>query len=241
MLATVVERIAVLAPMVSELRAVVRAFALQLDASSGDANRHTGRAGDIDVVATLTGIGTRAAADTTARVISEEGVDHVMVVGIAGGVGAAVQVGDVVVPECVVDGPTGREFRGAAALTGIEARGRLVTSDDFHVEPDHLARLEADGVIALDMETAAVAEVCEREGCGWSVVRAISDRANDHPIGAAAVDLARADGRPNLPGVLRYVAKNPRKVPDLVRLGRDSQVAANAAAKAAAREAARLG
>jgi adenosylhomocysteine nucleosidase len=218
---------------------VVRAFALVPNAAGGDAHRHTGRAGETEVVATLAGLGTRPAAAVVARVLESERVDHVMVVGIAGGVGSAVQVGDVVVPEVVVDKPTGREFR-PAPLAGVAGRGRIVTSDDFHVEPDELAAMEADGVIALDMETAAVAAVCEDAGCPWSVVRAISDMADDHPIGTAALDMAKADGSPNLPAVLRFVVRNPHKVRHLAKLGRDSQYAANVAARTAAREAAQL-
>jgi adenosylhomocysteine nucleosidase len=228
------QRVAVLAPMVSELKPVVRAFGLVPAANERDAKRHAGRVGGVDVVATMTGIGTRPAAETTERVLGAESVDHVMVVGIAGGVGAAVKVGDVVIPSVVVDGPSGAEFR-PAELAGIEGRGRLVTSDDFNVEDDELAELEAAGVVAVDMETAAVAAVCEKRGCPWSVVRAISDMANDHPIGEAVMNLARPDGSADVPGVLRYLSAHPAKLPQLVKLGRDSQLAAKVAAQTAAR------
>jgi hypothetical protein len=67
-----------------------------------------------------------------------------MVVGIAGGVGPAVKVGDVLVPNVVIDGPSGTEFR-PAELTGIASRGRLVTSDDFHVDPDELVGARSRG------------------------------------------------------------------------------------------------
>ena len=235
-----VERVAVLAPMISELKPVVRAFGLTAAATDGEPKRHTGRAGNVDVVATMTGIGTRTAAETTERVLASERVDFVMVVGIAGGVGPAVKVGDVLVPNVVIDGPSGAEFR-PAELTGIASRGRLVTSDDFHVDPDELVELEAAGVIALDMETAAVAAVCEKHGCAWSVVRSISDMANDHPIGDDVMNLARPDGTANVPGLLKYVSTHPGKLPQLMQLGRDSALAAKNAAEAAVRACAALG
>jgi adenosylhomocysteine nucleosidase len=234
-----VDRVAVLAPMVSELRPVVRAFGLTPAGSAEDPKRHEGHAGDLEIIATMTGIGMGPAAETVARVLETEKVDHVMVVGIAGGVGATIQVGDVLVPEVVVDGPSGAEYR-PAALPGILRRGRLVSSDDFQVEPEELASLEAAGVIALDTETAAVAAVCERRGCEWSVVRAISDMANDHPIGDDVMSLAKPDGSANIPGFLKYAAAHPGKVPQLMKLGRDSQRAANLAAKHAAAAAAQL-
>ena len=61
----------------------------------------------------MTGIGMRPATETTERVLAAENVDFVMVVGIAGGVGAAIKVGDVLVPDVVIDGPSGAEFRPA--------------------------------------------------------------------------------------------------------------------------------
>ena len=234
-----VERVAVLAPMVSELRPVVKAFGLTAAAQNGDAKRFAGRVGDIDVVARMTGIGMRPATEATERVLGSENVDHVMVVGIAGGVGASIRVGDVLVPDVVVDGPSGAEYR-PAELQGVTRRGRLVSSDDFQVEDEQLAQLEAAGVIALDMETAAVAAVCERHGCTWSVVRAISDMANDHPIGDAVMNLAKPDGSANIPGVLKYAVTHPGKMKQLAKLGRDSQYAAKAAAEHAARACAQM-
>ena len=48
------ERVAVLAPMVSELRPVVKAFQLTAAPQTGDAKRHTGRVGTLDIIATMT-------------------------------------------------------------------------------------------------------------------------------------------------------------------------------------------
>ena len=87
-----------------------------------------------------------------------------MVVGIAGGVGPSVGIGDIVIPEVVVDGPTGNEYR-PAPIDGPAPRGSIVTSDDFIVDPDRLAQLIAKGVIAVDMETGSVAAVCATTGC----------------------------------------------------------------------------
>jgi adenosylhomocysteine nucleosidase len=233
------ERVAVLAPMVSEFKPVVHAFGLTPSPSGTDTKRHRGRVGSVEVVATTTGIGMAPAEQTTERVLADEKVDLVLVVGIAGGVGSAVDVGHVFVPGVVVHGVTGAEYR-PRELPGVDTRGRLVSSDAFHVEADELTELEASGVIALDMETAAIAKVCDARGCEWSVVRSISDMANDHPLGAAALAMARPDGSPNLGAVLRYVSTHPAKLPVMMKLGRDSQLAAKTAARTAARACAAL-
>ena len=167
--------------------------------------------------------------------------DHVMVVGIAGGIDDRLAIGDVIRPGIVIDGASGAEYRPHPLGEQPDApdQGALHTSDEFIVDPERVAALRARGVIAMDMETAAVAAVCEEHGCPWSVVRSISDRSSDGMADEAVFELAHPDGSPNLGAVARFVARHPGRVPQLVRLGRDANVATNAAAGAAA-EACRL-
>jgi adenosylhomocysteine nucleosidase len=218
-------QVAVLAPMPSELRPVVRRLGLAPVGRDG-VTIYGGAIGEVDVVATRTGIGTRRARETTERMLGRGPVDHVVVVGIAGGMGTS-RVGDVVFPEVVVDKDSGAEYR-PAPLPGVTARGRLVTHDDFDMGADELRRLVAEGFVAVDMETAAVAEVCARAGCPWSAVRVISDIVGVTP--GDVIDLANADGSPNLGAAVRYVVRRPWRIPRLLRLGRDSAMAAGRAA-----------
>jgi len=135
--------------MKSELRPVVKAFGLQ-PAQVGGVSVHRGTVGNADVIATTTGIGTALATSATEHLLALGEFDHVMVVGIAGGVGPTVAIGDLVIPEMVVDGTTGNEYR-PAPIDAPTARGSIVTSDDFIVDPDRLALLISRGVIAVDM------------------------------------------------------------------------------------------
>lgn len=152
----------------------------------------------------MTGIGMHAAKRATDRLLDAMPVDRVLVVGIAGDV-------------------------GPSRVGGAPARGTLATSDEFLVDPATLEHLARDGVIALDMETSAVAAVCEARGTPWSVVRAISDRTDDHPDDAV-LGLAKPDGSPNLPAAARFVLAHPWRVPQLARLARDARAAATSAA-----------
>jgi PAT family beta-lactamase induction signal transducer AmpG len=226
-------RVALLAPMPSELRPLVRRLALA-PAPPGAGPFRTGRLGPVDVVAATTGIGTHAAARTAEQLLDTTPVDHLVVVGIAGGIGPSVAVGDVVVPARVLDLASGVAYRprplGAAA-----PRGTLATSDTLLADPRHAAALAAEGVVAIDMETAAIAAACERRGCPWSVFRAISDRADDGSTDAAVLALAHPDGRPNLPAVARLVLTQPGRIPQLLRLARGLRISTNAAASAALR------
>ena len=226
-----IRRVAILAPMRLELRPLVRS--LRLGRARADGLR-SGVIGRTEVVATTTGIGTRAAARTTERLLDSVPVDRVVVVGIAGGIGPGVAVGDLVVPELVLDLAAGTEHR-PSPLGDTPPRGTLVTSDGLLVDRDAIAGLERRGSVAIDMETSAIAAVCERRRCPWSVFRAISDRADDGSIDPAIFGLAGPDGGPDLPALVRFLLFRPWRIPQLVRLGRDSKLAAHAAAAAAVR------
>lgn len=198
---------------------------------------HTGRVGNADVIATTTGIGTALAISATERLLDLAEFDRVMVVGIAGGVGPSVAIGDVVIPEVVVDGPNGVEYR-PAPIDGPVPRGSIVTSDDFIVDPERLAHLISQGVIAVDMETGSVAAVCARRGVPWSAVRAISDRAEDGD--EEMIALANPDGSPNGPAIARYFARHPGRIPYMLKVGRGAMEAAKNAATTAAHACAQL-
>ena len=225
-------RVAFLAPMQPELRPLVRP--LSLKARPGGGGLYAGRAGAFEVVATVSGIGTGAAARATERLLRDGRVDHLVVVGIAGGIGPSVAIGDLVVPERVLDLASGREYT-PARLGDATPRGLLATSGVLITELREIARLEARGAVAIDMETAAVAAVCEERGCPWSVFRGISDRADGGGADGDILRLAGPDGRGDLPAVARFVLTRPWRIPELVRLGRGMGLATKRAASAALR------
>lgn len=213
------------------------------------------------VVLALSKIGKVAAATTATALIERFGVQRIVFTGVAGGLGAAVNVGDVVVAsdflqhdmnaaplfaryEVPLYGKT--RFDGDAALTALlfdaactalRARGQaagaaeaasadggegrvraingtqagqppcatlrfpearvhrgLIASGDRFVSGADESRLLKDGlneaghaVLAVEMEGAAVAQVCLDYGVPFAAVRTISDRADD----SAHVDFPR--------------------------------------------------
>lgn len=225
-------RFGVLAPMPSELRPVVKAFDLHRGRHGG-LDAHLGRVGEAEVVATATGIGTALATAATHRLLAAGGIDHVVVVGIAGAIGPTRAVPDLVVPEVVTDWPEGREHR-PAPLGLLGGEGTIVTSDEYGYAPEVIADFIARGVVAVDMETVAVAEVCVKAGVPWSAVRAISDRADDESVNQDVIGLVKPDGSPDISQSLRYLLRHPGRLPHLAALGRDATAAARAAARAAA-------
>ncbi|MFM2328029.1 MAG: hypothetical protein RLZZ494_132 [Pseudomonadota bacterium] len=89
--------VAIIAAMPQELSALEAV--LHVERTDSVAGRHFrwGRLGEEAVVLTLCGIGKVAAATTTALLLDRYQVRAVLFTGVAGGLGAAVRVGDVVV------------------------------------------------------------------------------------------------------------------------------------------------
>jgi adenosylhomocysteine nucleosidase len=228
-----VRRVGLLAPMEHELRPLVRRLGLE-----GGGSRYEGRLGDLEVVAMLTNIGMDAAASATERILDER-VDWVVLVGIAGGVDPDIKIGDLVVPEMVIDRANGTEH-APSELGDVSARGVLSCGDDLVLEPEALAAMVAAGVVALDMETAAVAAVCETARRPWSVFRSISDHTGEGLVDDSLFAMTRPDGTADTDGLARYLAENPEQAEVLARLARDMTVATEAAAELAIRSVAAL-
>ena len=216
--------VALVAPMAPELQPIVRTLKL----GRAEDGTHHGRVGQTDVVAIRCGIGTRLARAATTTLLDSRSVDRVIVLGIAGGIGPDLEIGDVVVPAAVIDEASQAELR-PAPLDGIEPRGALWTSDRLILDPTELGELHARGVLALDMETAAVGTACDERAVPWSVVRGISDRPRDGILDEGVLGLTRADGTPDLGAVLRYLIPRVWRARKLATLARGTRLAAQAA------------
>jgi hypothetical protein len=227
--------VAVLAPLPLELDAVVAAFGLQ--STDGEPLLWTGRCGGSSVSARRIGMGPAAARSATAQLLDDPpprvgAVDHVMVVGICGGLDPALEVGTVLNPELVVDLRSGATFPHHPP-GDVPLSGTLVTTEEITFDPDFSRRLAADGALGIDMETSAVAEVCELRGCPWSVYRCISDRWVDGLLDPRVVALTGSDGQIDLDLLTRLLAEEPELAARLERLGHDAELAARRAADAA--------
>ena len=178
-----------------------------------------------DVVLVLSKVGKVAAATTTTVLVEAFDVKSVLFTGVAGGVGAGVNVGDVVVAEAFIQhdlnsaplfpryeiplygratfdcDPSLSALLLKAAQLGLEGvgdqfhrslrleapevhRGLIASGDQFVCDPAVAARMRADlqaaghEPLAVEMEGAAVAQVCHDYGVPFAAMRTISDRAD---------------------------------------------------------------
>ncbi len=225
------KRVAVLAPMQPELKAIVKSFGLPA-VSSNAVFSHSGTVGRWWVGVLVTGMGPTLASEATRRALSTGSIDHVMVIGIAGGLDPALPVGSLIVPERVQLYPDGPVFH-SHPIAPRQAAGGLMTTDGLLDEDDAWRPILKNGFGAVDMEASGVAEACEAAGVEWSVYRGISDRPDEHIVDQAVFSLSKPDGSADPVAVAKYLARNPRRAKALAHLNKCMQVAARTAADAA--------
>lgn len=169
------------------------------------------------VVAVLSRIGKVAAATTATVLIERFGVERIVFTGVAGGLAAGVNVGDIVVADNFLQhdldaspifpryqvplygidrftadpGLAARLAQAArSALPEVRLhRGLVLSGDRFVSTTAECSVLQAalPQALAVEMEGAAIAQVCHDYGIPFAAVRTISDRADD----AAHVDFTR--------------------------------------------------
>lgn len=154
------------------------------------------------LVLVTSGVGMVNAADATAGVLHRYGDDAVIVsAGTCGGLAAEAAVGEVVVgtetvnveadaslfgyapgqtpgmPETYAADPSVRDALAAVRLDDVPVRaGRMGAGDKFATaEVAHDLRRRFPGLVTIDMETVAVAQVAHNHGARFAVARAISD------------------------------------------------------------------
>ena len=162
-----------------------------------------------DVVAVLSRIGKVAAATTATVLIERFHVGRIVFTGVAGGLGEGLNVGDIVIADSFLqhdldaspifpkyevplyglsrfatDAALSAKLAAAAAraLPGVQLhRGLVVSGDRFVATTAESRSLQAalPEALAVEMEGAAIAQVCHDFGVPFAAVRTVSDRADD--------------------------------------------------------------
>jgi adenosylhomocysteine nucleosidase len=224
-------RVAFVFAMPIELAPLARAVPLT-ETVVGDVTVHEGAVEGHDIVAIVTGMGTDLATAGAQRLLDAVPVRWVLVVGITGALENDTPIGTLVMPEVVVNSETGLEFR-PVAITDHTPSGKMWTTNGLTTGKQDLASLLAQGVVSLDMETAAIAELCEARGIPWSVFRVISDRASDGTVDEEVFRLSNQDGTPNPEAIERYMKEHPERLPVLAQMAEDAKLATRTAVEAA--------
>jgi adenosylhomocysteine nucleosidase len=178
----------------------------------------------------VSGIGCPAAG-AAARALVAAQVSALMTFGLAGALDPALAAGTVILPGELISRDGARfvtckawRERVAASLGFAVSTATLLTSARAIETPAEKAAAFRDtGAAAVDMESAAVAEVAAAHGLPFIAVRVIVDTAGD-TLPPAVVAASRA-GRVEIGRLIAGLVAAPREIAALIRLARRYRMA----------------
>jgi len=195
---------------------------------------HEAKIGRANVDFVVTGMGMENARRGTEAAIVP---DHkaCIAAGFAGALKPTLRIGDVLVARAVqVLGESKtlecsrNLFMAAYETQAIEAKMFLTT--DHVIGTSEEKKQLSPFAEAVDMESFATISVAKEKKVSCIAVRVISDRFDeDMPT---QIDTTIDEfGRVKIPGLIKHVATHPLAIPTLIRLGRQSKIAAQALAQ----------
>ncbi|MFA7236558.1 MAG: hypothetical protein WC058_06825 [Phycisphaeraceae bacterium] len=118
-----------------------------------------------------------------------------------------------------------------ASMPSLTSGAILFTADHLIATPVEKSRLrQQTAAHAVDMESAAVAAVCDALHIPWLCLRAVSDTA-DQSLPAYLADMVDPLGRPRPLAALRQLLPHPSRLRTLTQIARRSRAAVDALAE----------
>ena len=176
----------------------------------------------------LCGIG-REKALRAAQSLLDAGATALLSWGTAGGLDPALSAGTLVLPQQVISAdqsvfPVDREWRNRVhqrvAKHVATSSGALLESLSVFTHPSQKQALaKRAGAAAVDMESAAVAQVAQQAGVPFIAIRVIADQAIT-AIPSSALSAIDAYGRLQFLPLVASLLAHPGELPALITLGR---------------------
>lgn len=184
------------------------------------------------VLVVETGVGAAAMEKALTWLLSGPQIDGVayrprlvMSAGFSGAVVSSLHVGDLILGDYVCDGAGVRRCATWPTVATSYPRGRLLTVSKIVGSPVEKRRLgERSGAIAVDMETAAVADLCDKAGVPFGCLRAISDDVDTY-LSENLLALLQGCGV-SAARLLAAVMRRPSLIAELLRLAAHTRLAA---------------
>jgi adenosylhomocysteine nucleosidase len=233
-------RIGIITAMPEETQAIVRALQHAQKIRTGERTMYQAQHCGHEVVVAEAGMGFANATEGARRFMGELRPDLVISAGFCGGISAELQVGDTVLAtgltivsdQGVKDVPAtiptvSRDFTARQSSGGQRVFGGLFATTAIIMPKRRLAALlPADAPFPVaEMESAAIALLAGENGIPFIGLRTVSDPF-DEELGFALDEFCDNRMRISIPRVLMTVARKPRIIPQLIRLARNSRIAA---------------
>lgn len=203
----------------STIRSTLICFALKEEAAAFR-KRIAGRT---DLTALVTGIGHNNAEKSLREFLKQNAPRRILTCGFAGGLNPELKTSDVVYSTDDVTLARKLATAGGKEVSFFCATRIASTA----AEKTELRR--ASGADAVEMESEAIQAICHEHGIPCATVRVISDAAGeDLPLDFNR--LAKADLNLDYGKLALAVAKSPKKIPALMKLQKQTRLAAEALA-----------
>jgi len=201
-----------------------------------------GRLNGRQIVIVEAGAGRQLAADATHALLDAYRPRWVVSSGFAGALDASLRRGDMLLGDSLIDAE-GRMWTADPALlspwlaAGLGVRaGRLLTFDQVVRLPAEKASLgEKFAALAIDMESLAVADVCETRGVPFAAVRVVNDAVADELPPDVERLLRQTSNAARFGAALGTVFRRPSSVKELLSLQQNAITASDCLAKYLAR------
>jgi adenosylhomocysteine nucleosidase len=208
----------------------------------GDAEVYRAQIGAAEVVVLLTGAGPKQAHMGTSKVLGgdQESIQLCISSGLAGALKPEYRIGQVLAARSVrteneLTDPSSNPLASSAALLSFAAECGATVVEQFFSSVRVAGRTEEKRQLgehsdAVEMESFEVLLESAAYGIPAIAIRAISDSVDDD----LPLDMNRiftGEGQVSIPRVLGQVALHPTSVPELVRLGQNSKLAAESLAQ----------
>ncbi|MHB1156465.1 MAG: phosphorylase family protein [Phycisphaerales bacterium] len=180
----------------------------------------------------ITGMGQSRARQSAQQLLADLRPTRVLITGLCGALDPSLKVADVLHFTKIIS-PSSQTFVPTLiGLASTPSHMTLLTADHLITTPAEKSRLHRQTAAhAVDMESAAVAAVCDAHHIPWLCLRAVSDTA-DQALPAYLADMVDRFGRSRPLAALRQLLPHPARLRTLLQIARQSRAAANALANA---------
>ncbi len=208
----------------------------------GDTHAFVAEINGAEIYVVLTGAGPNRAGRAACDVIRGEwdGINFCVSSGLAGALRPEYQIGQVLAARAVrseashADVP-GYELAGSDPLIAFAAEYGATPVDRFYTASRAIGRVDEKRYLArtadaVEMESFEILKEARAFGIPAIAVRSISDVA-DEPLPLDMNRIFGDQGEVSIPAVVAEVARHPKSLPGLVRLGQQSKQAAESLAQ----------
>lgn len=194
----------------------------------------------------VSGVGPERARRAALELV-DSGAQALVSFGCAGGLDPSIRVGEVLLPERVIDGgrvevTTDATWRRAlASASGAREGGAMLESARVLKTPEQKAEaFRASGALAVDMESASVGRVADEAGLPFLALRSVCDNATMR-VPRASLLAVDEHGRLRFGALARALVERPGELVAIARLDLGFRAAQRALRSVSRRTGPRLG